>query len=60
VQGSCDGRTTWMFGEATVTEPWDSVGTSVMAGTPKAQEGLLVGCDAHIGGETSVVTLQAR
>jgi hypothetical protein len=28
--------------------------------THKAQEGLLGGCDAHAGSETSVGTLQAR
>jgi hypothetical protein len=60
VRGSCDGRTTEMFGEAAMAEPWDSVGTATMAGTHKAQEGLLGGCDAHTGGETSVGTLQAR
>jgi hypothetical protein len=31
-----------------------------MAKTHKAQEGLLGGCDAHTGGETSVSTLQTR
>jgi hypothetical protein len=36
---SCDGRTTGMFGEAAMAEPWDGVGTSTMAGTHKAQEG---------------------
>jgi hypothetical protein len=49
-----------MFGEAAMAEPWDSVGTHVMAGTHKAQEGLLGGCGAHTGGGTSVGTLQAR
>jgi hypothetical protein len=39
VRGSCDGRTTRMFGEATMDEPWDGVGTAAMAGTHKAQEG---------------------
>jgi hypothetical protein len=37
--GSCDGRITRMFGEATMAEPWDGVGTSAMAGTHKEQEG---------------------
>jgi hypothetical protein len=60
VRGSCDGRTTEMFGEAAMAEPWDSVGTAMTAGTHKAQDGLLGGCDAHTGGETSVGTLQAR
>jgi hypothetical protein len=39
VRGSCDGRTTRMFGEAAMAEPWDDVGTAVMAGTHKTQEG---------------------
>jgi hypothetical protein len=39
VWGSCDGRTAGMFDEAMMVEPWDSVGTAVMAATHKAQEG---------------------
>jgi hypothetical protein len=39
VRGSGDGRTTGMFGEAAMAEPWDGVGIAVMAGTHKAQEG---------------------
>jgi hypothetical protein len=39
VQGSCDGRITGMFGEAAMAEPWDSVGTTMRAGTHKTQEG---------------------
>jgi hypothetical protein len=39
VRGRCDGRTTGMFGVATMVEPWDGVGTAVMAGNHKAQEG---------------------
>jgi hypothetical protein len=39
VRGSCDSRTTGMFGEAAIAEPWDSVGIDVIAGTHKAQEG---------------------
>jgi hypothetical protein len=38
VRGSCDGRTAGMFGEATVDEPWDGVGTAMTARTHKAQE----------------------
>jgi hypothetical protein len=57
VRGSCDGRTTGIFDETVMAERWDSVGTSVTAGTYEAQEGLLGGCDAHTGGETSVGTL---
>jgi hypothetical protein len=60
----CVGKLRWqtagMFGEATMAEPWDGVGKPAMAGTHKAQEGLLGGCDAHTGGETSVGMLQAR
>jgi hypothetical protein len=37
--GSCDGRTTGMFGEAAMAKPWDGVGTATMARTHKAQEG---------------------
>jgi hypothetical protein len=37
--GSCNGRTAGMFGEAVMAEPWDVVGTAVMTGTHKAQEG---------------------
>jgi hypothetical protein len=39
VRGSCDGRTTGLFGEAAMAEPWDSVGTVETARTHKAQEG---------------------
>jgi hypothetical protein len=39
VRGSCDGRTTGMFGEGVMAQSWDSVGTAEMAGTHKAQEG---------------------
>jgi hypothetical protein len=54
VWGSCDGRTAGMFSEAAMAEPWDGVGTAVMTGTHKAQEG------AHTGSKTSVGMLQAR
>jgi hypothetical protein len=60
MQGSYSGRTIVMFGEAMMAKPWDGVGTAVMAGTHKAQEGLLGGCDAHTGVEISVGKLQAR
>jgi hypothetical protein len=36
VRGSGDGRTAGIFGEAVMAEPWDGVGTTVMAGTHKA------------------------
>jgi hypothetical protein len=39
VWGSCDCRTTVMFGEAVMAKPWDGVDTATMAGTHKAQEG---------------------
>jgi hypothetical protein len=52
VPTDCAGKLRWqttgMFDEA------------AMAGTHKAQEGLLGGCNAHAGSETSVGTLQAR
>jgi hypothetical protein len=60
VRGSCDGRTTGMFGEAARAKPWDGVGIATMAGTHKAQDGLLGGCDARTGSEISVGMLQAR
>jgi hypothetical protein len=39
VRGSCDGRTTRMFGKAAMAEPLDGVPIAVTAGTHKAQEG---------------------
>jgi hypothetical protein len=39
LRGSCDGRTTGMFGEAVMPKSWDGVGPTAMAGTHKAQEG---------------------
>jgi hypothetical protein len=38
VRESCDGRTAGMFDEAAMVKLWDGVGTTVMAGTHKAQE----------------------
>jgi hypothetical protein len=49
-----------MFGEAAMAEPWDGVGKAEMAEPIRHKRGLLGGCNAHAGGETSVVTLQAR
>jgi hypothetical protein len=60
MRGSCDGRTAGMFSDTAMAKPWDGVGTTAMAGTHKAQEGLLGGCDADTGSETSVGMLQAR
>jgi hypothetical protein len=57
---SCAGKLRWqtagMFGD----EPWDGVGEAVMAETIRHKRGILGGCDAHTGGETSVGMLQAR
>jgi hypothetical protein len=39
MRGSCNGRTTGIFGEAAMAELWDGVGTATMARTHKAQEG---------------------
>jgi hypothetical protein len=49
-----------MFGDATMVEPWDGVGEAAMAEPIRHTRGLLGGCDAHAGGETSVGMLQAR
>jgi hypothetical protein len=60
----CAGKLRWqtagMFRDAAMANPWEGVGKATMAGTHKAQEGLLGGCDAHTGDETSVDMLQAR
>jgi hypothetical protein len=64
VPTGCVGKLRWQtagkFGEVAMAEPWDGVGKAAMAGTHKAREGLIGGCDAHASGETSVGTLQAR
>jgi hypothetical protein len=39
VRGSYDSRTAGMFSEAAMAQPWDGVGTAMMARTHKAQEG---------------------
>jgi hypothetical protein len=39
VRGRCDGRTSGMFDEAVMTEPWGGVDTAMMVGTDMAQEG---------------------
>jgi hypothetical protein len=63
VPTGCAGKMRWqttgLFGEAVMAEPWDGVGEAVMAEPIRHKRGLLGGCDAHAGGETSVGTLQA-
>jgi hypothetical protein len=49
-----------MFDEAMMAEPWDGVGEAMMVEPIRRKRGLLGGCDAHTGSETSVGTLQAR
>jgi hypothetical protein len=60
----CTGKLRWqtarMFSEATMAEPWDGVGEAAMTEPTRHKRGLLGGCDAHTGSETSVSTLQAR
>jgi hypothetical protein len=64
VPTGCAGKLRWqtagMFGEAAMAEPWDFVGEDAMAEPIRYKRGLLGGCDAHAGSETSVGTLQAR
>jgi hypothetical protein len=54
IQGSCNGRTTGMFGEAAMAKPLDGVEPI------RHKRGLLGGCDAHTGSETSVGMLHVR
>jgi hypothetical protein len=49
-----------MFGEAAMAEPGDGVCKVAMAEPTRHKRGLLGGCGAHTGSETSVGTLQAR
>jgi hypothetical protein len=60
----CAGKLRWqtagMFGEAAMAEPWEGMGEATMAETTRHKRGLLDGCDAHAGSETSVFMLQAR
>jgi hypothetical protein len=49
-----------MFGDAAMAELWDGAGEATIAEPIRHKRGLLGGCDAHTGGETSVGTLQAR
>jgi hypothetical protein len=64
VPTDCVGMLRWqtagMFGDAAMAEPWDGVGEAAIAEPIRHKRGLLGGCDAHAGGETSVGTLQAR
>jgi hypothetical protein len=64
VPTGCAGKLRWqtagMFGEAAMAEPWNCVGEDAMAEPIRYKRGLLGGCDAHAGSETSVGTLQAR
>jgi hypothetical protein len=53
-------QTVGMFSEAAMAKPWDGVGEAAMAEPTRHKRGLLGGCDAHAGSETSVGTLQAR
>jgi hypothetical protein len=53
-------QTAGMFDETTMAERWYGVGEAVIAEPIRHKKGLLGGCDAHAGGETSVGTLQAR
>jgi hypothetical protein len=43
-----------------MAEPWDGVEEAMMTEPIRHKRGLLVGWDAHAGGETSVGMLQAR
>jgi hypothetical protein len=64
VPTGCAGKLRWqttgMFSEAVMAEPWDGVGEAAMAEPIRHKMGLLGGCDAHAGAETSVGMLQAR
>jgi hypothetical protein len=53
-------QTAEMFGDAEMAEPWDGVGEAMMAEPIWHKRGLLGGCDAPTGGETSLGMLQAR
>jgi hypothetical protein len=53
-------QTTGMFSDAAMAEPWDGVEEAAIAEPIWHKRGLLGGRDAHAGGETSVVMLQAR
>jgi hypothetical protein len=54
--GKLQWQTTGMVGDAAMAEPWAGVGETMMAEPIRHKRGLLGGCDAHAGGETSVGT----
>jgi hypothetical protein len=64
VPTSCAGKLRWqtagMFGEAAMAEPWDGWVKLRWLEPTRHKRGLMGGCDAHAGSETSVGTLQAR
>jgi hypothetical protein len=64
VPTDCAGKLRWqtagMFGDAAMAKPWDGVVDVAMVVPIRHKRGLLGGCDAHAGGETSVGTLHAR
>jgi hypothetical protein len=64
VPTDCAGKLRWqtagMFGKAVMAKPWEGVGEAVMAEPIRHKRGLLGGCDAHAGGETSLGTLKDR
>jgi hypothetical protein len=64
VPTGCAGKLLWqttvMFFDAVMAELRDGVGEAAMAEPIWHKRGLLGGCDAHTGSETSVGMLQAR
>jgi hypothetical protein len=64
VPTGCAGKLRWqtagMFSEVAMAKRGDGVGKAAMAKPIRHKRGLLGGCDAHTGGETSVGMLQVR
>jgi hypothetical protein len=58
--GKLQWQTAGIFCKAVMAELWEGVGEATMAEPIRHKRGLLGGCDAHAGSETSVGTLQAR
>jgi hypothetical protein len=60
----CAGKLRWqtpeMFSKAAMAKPWEGVREVAMAEPTRHKRGLLGGCDAHTGSETSIGTLQSR